>query len=216
MTTATFRLHVDLPADPAAARERRALLGQAIAVLEEALRGASAEEGVTFADQLVRALRPPAPAPALEDRAWLRQQVAAEGGTADPAELAGRVARNLRRAREQRERLLAGSLTAPQVADLLGVSRQTPHDWRRARRLLAAFDRGAWRFPAWQFDPAAPDGVLAGLPAVLAELDGLDDLGRIAWFVAPRPGLDGRSVVDLLRAGDYQLALQLARSAAVT
>jgi len=214
MTTATFTLHVELPADPSAAQERRALLGRAVAALEEALRGASAEDTSTFAAQFARALRPPAPAP--PNRTWLSEQVAAELGPAAPDEVATRVARNLRRARDQRERLLAGSLTAPQVADLLGVSRQTPHDRRTAKRLIATFDRGAWRFPAWQFDPAAPDGVLAGLPEVLDELNGLDDLGRIAWFVAPRPGLDGRSVVDLLRAGDRRLALQLARSAAAS
>jgi len=62
MTTAAFRLHVELPADPSAARERRALLGRAVAALEELLRGVSAEEASTFADQFVRALRPPAPA----------------------------------------------------------------------------------------------------------------------------------------------------------
>jgi hypothetical protein len=201
-----------LPADPSTADERRALLGRAVAALESALRAATAEEASSFADQLVRALRSPtAPAP---QRAWLREQVAAEVGPTEPPEMAARVARNLRRAREQREALLDDSLTAPQVAELLGVSRQTPHDRRKARHLIAAFDRGAWRFPAWQFDPAAPGGVLAGLPEVLAELEAPDDLARLAWLATPRPGLDGLTVIGLLRAGERRLAVQLARSTA--
>src|SRR5690349_13699588 len=52
------------------------------------------------------------------------------------------------------------TITAPQVAELLGVSRQTPLNRLRDKTLLAVLDRGAWRFPLWQFDAEGPDGVL--------------------------------------------------------
>lgn len=41
----------------------------------------------------------------------------------------------------RRRELLEGSLTAPQVAELLGSSRQTPHDRARSDNLLAVLDR---------------------------------------------------------------------------
>jgi allophycocyanin beta subunit len=66
-----------------------------------------------------------------------------------------------------RRELLNGALTASQVATLLGTSRQTPHDRVKNGSLLAILDNGVWRFPAWQFDPTGPDGVISGLPEVL-------------------------------------------------
>ena len=70
-----------------------------------------------------------------------------------------------------RQRLLADSLTAPEVARRLGVTRQTPHDRARAGTLLAVMDRGMLRFPAWQFDPAGPDGALPSLPEALRDVE---------------------------------------------
>jgi excisionase family DNA binding protein len=99
-----------------------------------------------------------------------------------------------------RQRLLAGALTAPQVAQLLGVSRQTPHDRVRAGTLLAVQDGGIWRFPAWQFDATAPDGVLPGLAEVIQALDGMPALSKISWFVAPKALLP-RPPLEMVRSG---------------
>src|SRR4051794_12680572 len=65
----------------------------------------------------------------------------------------------LRRSFASRRELLEGALTASQVAELLHTSRQTPHDRVAAGTLLAVMDRGALRFPSWQFDPEGPDGI---------------------------------------------------------
>ena len=100
-----------------------------------------------------------------------------------------------------RRDLLADSLTAPQVAALLGTSRQTPHERARAGALLAARDGGFLRFPAWQFDAATPDGVVTGLPDVVRALDDTPPLDKIAWFVTPK-ALLGRTPLEALKAGD--------------
>lgn len=107
------------------------------------------------------------------------------------------------RAFQLRRELLAESLTAPQVAKLLGVSRQTPHDRARSGSLLAVLDRGQLRFPRWQFDPQGPDGVIEGLPQVVRGLD-VSPLARVSWFVRPNPYLEGRTPLDALKAGERE------------
>jgi len=99
-----------------------------------------------------------------------------------------------------RRQLLADSLTAPEVARRLGVTRQTPHDRARAGTLLAVMDRGMLRFPAWQFDPAGPDGVLAGLPEVIKALGTMPSLSKIGWMTAPKALLPA-APVEMLRHG---------------
>lgn len=116
---------------------------------------------------------------------------------------------------EFRRTLLADSLTAPQVAALLGTSRQTPHDRARAGTLLAARDGGIVRFPAWQFDAGSPDGVIPGLPAVIRALGTTPPLSKIAWFVTPK-ALLGRTPLDALKGGDLQEVLLAAQTFAVS
>lgn len=105
---------------------------------------------------------------------------------------------------EARRRLLADSLTAPQVAKLLGSSRQTPLTRLEVDSLLAVYDRGVWRFPAWQFDPEGPDGVVAGLPQVLRALAGVDNFVRLVWFTRPNPYLEGHAPIEALRTGQVE------------
>jgi len=100
-----------------------------------------------------------------------------------------------------RQRLLADSLTAPQVAQRLSVTRQTPHDRARAGTLLAVMDRGMLRFPSWQFDPTGPDGVLPELPKVIEALGALPSLSKIGWMTTPKALLPD-SPAEMLRHGD--------------
>lgn len=113
---------------------------------------------------------------------------------------------------EARRRLLANSLTAPQVAKLLGSSRQTPLTRLEVDSLLAVYDRGVWRFPAWQFDPEGPDGVVAGLPQVLRTLAGVDNFVRLVWLTRPNPYLDERAPIEALRAGELERVVGEARA----
>jgi hypothetical protein len=122
-----------------------------------------------------------------------------------PAEMARIRRQSLYRAFTERGELLQGAMSVAQVAEMLGVGRQTPHDRARAGRLLAIRDNGRLIFPDWQFDPEGPDGVIAGLPAVLKALEGpISPLGRIRWFLRPKALLGGRAPLDALRAGDIQ------------
>src|SRR5215208_338372 len=121
---------------------------------------------------------------------------------------------NLLRGFALRRQILRDALTAAEVADLLGAaSRQTPHDRAGAGTLLAIRDNGRLRFPMWQFDPEGPDGVLEGLPDVIAELPRESPLGRIVWFIAPKQRLQNRSPLELLRAGEVDPVIAEARAA---
>jgi hypothetical protein len=121
------------------------------------------------------------------------------GRTFTPAERAQIRAETEARAFGFRRALLADALTAPEVGRRLGVSRQTPHDRARSGVFLAVQDRGAWRFPTWQFDPDGDDGVVARFPEVLRALDRLSNLAKASWLATPNPVLDGRRPIDALR-----------------
>jgi hypothetical protein len=115
---------------------------------------------------------------------------------------------------EWRRELLSGSLTAAEVASLLGTSRQTPHDRLKNQTLLGVLDRGVYRFPAWQFDPEGPDGVVNGLPAVSRALS-VSALAKISWFTRPNPFLDGVTPLQALRSGQKERVLAEASAVGV-
>lgn len=114
---------------------------------------------------------------------------------------------------EARSRLLADALTAPQVAKLLGSSRQTSLSRAQAGALFAVYDRGVWRFPSWQFDPEGPDGVIAGLPEVLEAVTGLSPFAKLVWFSRISPMLDGHTPSEELRSGEVERVLAAAAAA---
>ena len=97
------------------------------------------------------------------------------------------------------------------MAGLLGTTRQTPHDRAGKGKLLAVMDQGRLRFPAWQFDPDGPDGVVAGLSDVLRALDA-SPLGKASWLTRPNPYLEGRPPLQALRDGDLARVLDQARA----
>ena len=89
-----------------------------------------------------------------------------------------------------RRQLLGGSIGSSEVVALLGVR-----------------DQGQWRFPLWQFDPDGPDGVVDGLPAVLAVL-AVSDLAKVRWLQQPQPVFAGATALQLLQRGEQQQVLQ--------
>jgi hypothetical protein len=120
---------------------------------------------------------------------------------------------NLRRAFAERQRILQQALTVNEVAELFGKGRQYPHDRRKAGSLIGMKDSGQWFFPAWQFDPEGPDGVIAGLPGVVKAMRGpISDLGQIRWFVTPKPLLEGRTPLQALADGDVDEVIAEAES----
>jgi hypothetical protein len=110
---------------------------------------------------------------------------------------------------EKRKQLLEGALTASEVAKLLGTSRQTPHDRMKSQTLLGVLDKGSYRFPAWQFDPEGPDGVIDGLPQVLKALY-VADLSKLNWFMRPNPFLDGLTPIAALKIGKKERVIEQA------
>ena len=115
---------------------------------------------------------------------------------------------------EWRRKLLANSLSASQVAQLLGTSRQTPHDRVKSGTLLAIFDRGVWRFPSWQFAAEGLDGIIDGLPEVLQILH-VSPLAKLSWLVRPNSVLDGLTPVEALKRGYKERVLSEAASVGV-
>lgn len=115
---------------------------------------------------------------------------------------------------EARRRLLDDALTAPQAAEVLGVSRQTPLNRSKDNTLLAILDRGAYRFPAWQFDPQGEDGVLPGLPEVLEALEPQQAFSKLFWLRRPNPTLSQREPLELLRKRNLEPVVDAARAAA--
>jgi hypothetical protein len=107
---------------------------------------------------------------------------------------------------QHRRQLLESSLTAVQVAQLLGASRQTPHDRVSSQTLLAIRDNGKLCFPSWQFDPAGSDGVIDGLPAVLKALK-ISDYAKLNWLTRVNPYLDGQTPIQALKAGQKEHVL---------
>ena len=107
----------------------------------------------------------------------------------------------------RRRDLLQHCIGSNDVVRLLALNnRQTPLDRLKAKTLLAIRDQGQWRFPLWQFDPDGPDGVIAGLPEVLAALS-VADLIKARWLQRPQPLLDGQTPLQALRAGQLDRVL---------
>lgn len=120
----------------------------------------------------------------------------------------------LHRSFARRRQLLDGAITAPEVAKLLGTSRQTPHDRLEKGTLLAVVDRGSPRFPLWQFDPEGPDSVVAGLPEVLRAL-AVGPLAKVSWLTRPNPYLDDEAPIDALKRGEKNRVVALAEAVGV-
>ncbi len=99
-----------------------------------------------------------------------------------------------------RKRLLATAIPNARVAEMLGVSRQTPHDRVRAGQLLGILDNNVLKFPDWQFDPEGANGVVSSLTEVLAALK-CGIFAKISWLGTPSTIFDGMRPIDALKMG---------------
>ncbi len=101
------------------------------------------------------------------------------------------------------------AVRAGQVARRLGISPLMVEQLRQTRRLLAVPCGNGFVYPAWQFEGR---GMLSGFPTVLGALRGHDPTSQLAFFVTPHHGLEGRTPLDALRAGDLEAVLRIART----
>jgi hypothetical protein len=120
--------------------------------------------------------------------------------------LAPLIARNA----EHRLELLdeaGGTLSAEQVGDLLGITRQAVDKRRRAHALLAFRRGGDWRYPRCQFDEEAHD-VLEGMSKVVQALAEAGPWVTLDFLLAPDDALDGESPREAMRAGGWSEDLE--------
>lgn len=194
----------------AKARQKKAA-ARTIEALQHLLEQSSAEDMEAVSSRIERALE--SPAVPEEQRDFVADLTG--GREYDHQERAALEMSALTRAFRRRRELLEGALTASRVADLLDTSRQTPHDRAKSGTLLAILDRGAWKFPAWQFDPEGPDGVVEGLPEVLRALH-LSPLAKASWLVRPNQHLEGHTPLEALREGQIQAVRSEAETVGVS
>lgn len=122
---------------------------------------------------------------------------------------------NLQKYYQRRKKLLRGAISASEVAELLGFqSRQTPHDRVKNKSLLAVKDNGVYKFPLSQFDPEGEDGVVNGLPEVLAVLE-ISPFAQLNWLSKPHPVFEGNTPWEMLKQGEVARVVNEARAVGV-
>jgi hypothetical protein len=114
---------------------------------------------------------------------------------------------------EHRKRILeklGGTLSAEQVSELIGISRQAV-DRRRSQNQLIALTQGkrGYAYPAFQFE----DGkALDGLKEVLDALSGHDPWMQSIFFANGNDRLNGRTPLDALRQGKTEAVVRAAEA----
>ena len=122
--------------------------------------------------------------------------------------LAPALARNL----EHRRQLLedaGGTLSAVEVGQLLGISRQAVDKRRSSRSLLAVRDASDWRYPACQF---GSQEVVQGIGSVVTAFDQQGPWVALDFLLADDDALGGVSPLQVLKSGDHGLVERLLRA----
>jgi hypothetical protein len=98
-----------------------------------------------------------------------------------------------------------------EAADVLGITAEAVRKRRIASKLLAVPYAEDWRFPAWQFASAESDSrsTLTGLERVLAAMPVQNPWVRLELLIAPTDREGSRSVVELLKAGAVDEAVEI-------
>ncbi len=106
-------------------------------------------------------------------------------------------------------RRAGGALSAEEAARLLGITRETVDERRRAGTLLAVREGSDWRYPACQFR----DGeVIPGLTEVVRGLAREGPWVTLDFLLAPDTVLEGQTPLQALRDGDREEVLRLVRA----
>jgi hypothetical protein len=102
--------------------------------------------------------------------------------------------------------LAGGTLSADEVGQILGITRQAVYKRRRAGTLLAVREGSAWRYPACQF---ADGEVMAGIPEVVRGFSSASPWVKLDFLLTPDTVLVGRTPLEALKAGDRDEVLRL-------
>jgi biotin operon repressor len=114
------------------------------------------------------------------------------------------------RARDALLQAEGGTMSAEQVSEILGISRQAVDKRRRAGRLIGLdTGRRGYAYPAWQLHG---HGLLPGLGAVLTALASHDSWMQAAFFLESNPYLDDKSPLAQLRNGAIEAVIHAARA----
>ena len=100
------------------------------------------------------------------------------------------------------------------VAELLGITPETIEERVESQSLLAIKHNGNLLFPQWQFSPNNQDGVIEGLPEVLAIL-AIPTVDKISWLISPNPILEQRTPIEALNQGEKDRVLDEARGVGI-
>jgi hypothetical protein len=114
---------------------------------------------------------------------------------------------------EHRKRILeklGGTLSAEQVSELIGISRQAV-DRRRSQNQLIGLTQGkrGYAYPAFQFEEGK---TLDGLKEVLDALSGHDPWMQSIFFANANDRLTGRTPLDALRQGKTEAVVRAAEA----
>jgi hypothetical protein len=141
----------------------------------------------------------------------LSNALLAEAGRRPDRALDRAIARGLmvREAVKQEE---GGHISAEDAGRVLGISKPAALERYKKGQLVGWREtrQGAVRFPIWQFADGRP---LEGLPevlAILAKAQGIDEWGRILFFLNRRNSLNGKRPLDLLRQSKVSAVKRLA------
>ena len=80
--------------------------------------------------------------------------------------------------------------------------------------MLGVKDRGVYKYPLWQFDPEGDDGVINGLPEVLAALD-VSNFTKLNWLNKPHLAFEGKTPIEMLKKGEIESVVTEARAVGI-
>lgn len=113
---------------------------------------------------------------------------------------------------DRREALLNDCWGVEEVREFLGFSHRSSVGYRRKNiSLLGLKDRGSYYYPQWQFDLEGEDRVVTGLPDVLKALE-VDDFIKAYWLIYPHLAMEGKTPLQMLKAGEKETVLIEARA----
>jgi hypothetical protein len=112
-------------------------------------------------------------------------------------------------ARKRLEEAEGGAISAEEVAELLGLSRQGVDYLRKTKAILAwRHTNGKWNYPLWQFDSGR---IRPGIRECLKNLATDEPWGQMIFFLSPRDSLNGNRPLDLIFRKEIEAAIGAAR-----